>query len=186
LVRWVERWRSLSKRLFLGRAKAGSLALLLAACSPTFDWREARLAQTPLVALLPCKPDRATRTVPLAGVPVQMSMMGCEAGGVNFTVAVVDLDDGAKAASVMAQWRAATLANFSATQPQARAYVPKGAQGLSESVMLTATGKQADGHTVMLQAAWFARGTQAFQALAYADKVGAEVAETFFTSLVLQ
>jgi hypothetical protein len=43
------------------------VACALAACSPTFDRREVRTGQGGLMAMLPCKPDKGSRTVPTAG-----------------------------------------------------------------------------------------------------------------------
>jgi hypothetical protein len=166
-------------------ALAVSAALAVAGCSPTFNWREARLDDTPLAALLPCKPDRAERSVPLAGATVAMRMMGCEAGGVQFTVAVVTAPDAAQAAALMAPWRGATLANFGVAQSAGRAFTPKGAQPLPQAQLVAGTA-QVDGHSVLLQAAWFVHGAQAYQALAYGRGLNAEVSETFFAGIALQ
>jgi hypothetical protein len=65
------------------------------------------------VALLPCKPDRGERMVPLAGAPRQMVMAGCEAGGATFTVAVVNVAEPAKVDAVKAELRAANKATHS-------------------------------------------------------------------------
>ena len=170
----------------LGRRASGLALALLAACNPTFNWREARLDETPLVALLPCKPDRGTRTVPLGGEQVEMRMMGCETGGVSFTVAVVPLADAARAAAMLAPWRSATLANFAAAQPTQQPFRPKGGQPVPDAQRLSANGKQAEGRAVVVQAAWFVRGNQAFQALAYGEALSAEVADSFFAGIALQ
>ncbi len=89
------------------------LALFLAACTPTFNWREVSFDEWPITALLPCKPDRGTRMVPLAGSPRAMTMAGCEAGGAMFTVAVVDMGDVTQVAAATAQLRAASKATYS-------------------------------------------------------------------------
>ena len=61
---------------------AAALALAaLGGCSPTLNWRETRFDGADLTAMLPCKPDRAERTVPLAGRDAPLRMQGCEAGG---------------------------------------------------------------------------------------------------------
>jgi hypothetical protein len=64
---------------------------VLAGCTPAFNWREVGFDQAGVTALLPCKPDRGTRTVQLAGQAAQMSMAGCEAGGAMFTVSLVEV-----------------------------------------------------------------------------------------------
>jgi hypothetical protein len=85
-------------------------AFVLAGCTPAFNWREVSFDQAGVTALLPCKPDRGTRAVQLAGQAAQMSMAGCESGGAMFTLSLVeapteqavksiaqDLKDGSKA-----------------------------------------------------------------------------------------
>ena len=122
----------------------------------TFNWREVRLDDTPVVALLPCKPDRATRSVPLGSTPVSMRMMGCEAGGVQFAVAAVRLADpgqAAQASELLAQWRAATLANFSIAQPRLRPFTPKGKPGAMDGEVVSASGRVQDGRPVAVQVA---------------------------------
>jgi hypothetical protein len=68
-----------------------ALSLLLAACSPTLNWREVQLDTAGVQALLPCKPDHAVREVQLAGATHSMEMLGCEAAGATFTVAVLQV-----------------------------------------------------------------------------------------------
>lgn len=65
----------------------------LAACSSTFNWREVRADSTALKAMLPCKPDRAARTVPMAGRQVELRVLGCEAGGATFAVLTGDIGE---------------------------------------------------------------------------------------------
>jgi hypothetical protein len=82
----------------------------MAACTPEMNWREVRFDNSPLVALLPCKPDRAVRQLPLGDVPRDVSMMGCEAGGAMFTVAFADVQDSASVPQALAQWKAVSKA----------------------------------------------------------------------------
>jgi hypothetical protein len=68
-----------------------ALSMLLAACSPALNWREVRPDTADVRALLPCKPDHAAREVQLAGASHSMEMLGCEAAGATFTVAVLSV-----------------------------------------------------------------------------------------------
>jgi hypothetical protein len=77
------------------------MTVSLLACTPTFNWRDVSFEQAPAGALLPCKPDRGSRQVQLAGKPLMMHMAGCEAGGAMFTVALVELDDAQHSAAVL-------------------------------------------------------------------------------------
>lgn len=92
---------------------AFSVLCLLWGCTPAFNWRDVAFDGLPVSALLPCKPDRAMRTVPLAGAPRQMVMAGCEAGGATFTVAVVKVQDASQLAQVQAQLKAVNKATHS-------------------------------------------------------------------------
>jgi len=159
--------------------------LALAACSPAFNWREVRPEGTRLNLLLPCKPDKAQKVVPLGGQATPLSMLGCDAGGATFAVAVADVGDAAQAASVLARWQALTLANMKAAtaslQPLALK-IPGAAAGVAVS-RVQAQGQRADGSAVSTQAAYFAQGSQLFQVVMYAPNIAPEVAETFFSSL---
>lgn len=88
-------------------------ALMMLACTPAFNWRDVAFDGLPVAALLPCKPDRGERMVPLAGAPRQMVMAGCEAGGATFTVAVVNVAEPSKVDAVKAELRAANKATQS-------------------------------------------------------------------------
>jgi hypothetical protein len=160
-----------------------AVSSLIAACSPTFNWREVRPDETRLALLLPCKPDKAEKMVPLGGRPTALRLLGCDAGGATFAVAVADLGDSSRASDVLTQWQALTLANMKAGTPQVTALKLKGATLSPAPVLVKAQGQRADGTVVSGQAAYFAQGTQVFQAVVYADKLAPEVAETYFASL---
>ena len=165
---------------------AGLATLLaLAGCSPAFNWREVRPDSTRLNLLLPCKPDKAQKVVPLGGQPTTLSMLGCEAGGATFAVAVADLGDAARAAAVLALWQGLTLANMKAAPGTAQALplTIRGASAAPPVARVQARGQRADGTPVTGQAAYFAQGSQVFQVVVYAPQIAPEVAETFFSSL---
>ena len=158
---------------------------LLAACSPTFNWRDVRPEQTSLVALLPCKPDQRIRVQTLGATEVSVTMLGCEAGGALITLAYADLKDPALAGPVLAQWKVTSLANLRATGSTELPFVLKGARVLPESIKLQAQGRRADDSAVVLQSVWFASGSLVFQVAIYADSAKPLVAETFFAGLQL-
>lgn len=160
--------------------------LLLAACNPVFNWREVRPDNSALSLLLPCKPDKAQRSVPLGGRPTELAMLGCDAGDATFAVAVATLDDAAQAAAVLAGWQTATLANLKAGGGgQTSPLKLPGAGLLPPAVLVRANGQRADGRAVQSQAAYFSQGRQVFQAVIYANQMDPEVADTFFSSLKL-
>ena len=171
---------------FLTFSAVGLAALLmLAACSPAFNWREVRPENTRLSLLLPCKPDKAKKEVPLGGPSTTLSMLGCDAGGATFAVAMADLGDASKAAPVLALWQSLTLANMKAA-PGTGQFLPLKIAGASAQPAVSrvlAQGQRIDGTVVSGQAAYFAQGSQIFQVVMYAPKIESEVAETFFSSL---
>jgi len=166
---------------------AVAVTAALLACSPTFNWREMRVESTGLKAMFPCKPDHATRSVDVAGRPVSLRALGCDAGGATFAVLFAEADPGS-AGEFMDRWRAATLAGLHAEDaaPQAMPFRPFGALGLSQSLQVTASGKRADGRPVQGRAAYFAHGRQVFQAVVYAEALRPEFTDPFFAGLAFQ
>ena len=157
----------------------------LAGCSPAFNWREVRPEGTRLNLLLPCKPDKAQKRVALGGQATSLSMLGCDAGGATFAVAVAEGIDASRAALVLARWQALTLANMKAV-PGSQQSLPVKITGASTGVPVTrvqALGQRATGAAVSGQAAYFAQGSQLFQVVMYAPQIAPEVADTFFSSL---
>ncbi len=159
---------------------------LLAACNPTLNWREVRAEPTTLAVLLPCKPDRGSRSVPFAGRDTVLSMLGCDAGGATFAVAFAEIPEPAAAPEILAQWRAATLANMRGRASAEQTLQVKAAAGVVSAQRVLADGLRANGKAVQSQAVYFARGRHVFQVVIYADTLGPDAAETFFSGLKFQ
>lgn len=159
---------------------------VLTGCSPTYNWREIRWDSAELKVQLPCKADRGSRRMALAGQDVEIQMMGCEAGAVLFAVAHIPLGDTGKIAAIQSQWQTAVLSNMQAPGTQTTPYLPKGASAQPPPVRLSAQGRRQDGSAVEAQGVWFARGPHLYHAVIYADKLSPEVAETFFSGIELQ
>lgn len=172
---------------FLWLLLAGGL--LLAGCNPTLNWRQVRIGATELQALLPCKPDQGSRTVTLAGQEVALEMIGCEAGSALFAISHVELSDSSRVAEVQAGWQAAMLATMGLQEPgapvQRSAFALKGAAAMPPAVRLSAQGQRPDGRAVTAQAVWFSQGRHLYHAVVYADRLGPEVTEPFFSGLEL-
>lgn len=173
-------------------ARMGALLLagaLLAACSPTLNWRELPLPPTDAVALLPCKPDHATRSVPLGGVPTELTVAGCEAGGALFALMAATLPAGRAPDDALAGWQQATLDNLRAQgAPQRSPFVPPHGLPLPHAQRLVVSGRHSDGTAVAAEAVWTARaapggGTQLLHAVVYAPSARPEAASTFFAGI---
>jgi hypothetical protein len=162
------------------------LALVVStACSPALNWREARLPGGELRALLPCKPDQASRRQSLAGQDTELTMAGCKAAGALFAVSVADVAQEGRAQAVQAQWQAQLLANLRATASTTTAYAIKGAAPHFEPLHLSASGRSSDGRPLQTQAVWFARGTRLYHAAIYAERISSDMSDPFFGGLEL-
>lgn len=183
------RWQFLSRVFLL----VGAAVVALAGCSPALNWREVRPEATSLRLLLPCKPDRAEKSVPLGGQPTLLRLMGCDADGATFAVAVATLalPNGTNSANILAQWQSLSLANMGAPSQPSSA-LPLKIQGWQAVVgmpgpqRIRALGKRADGTPVSGEMAFFAQGREVFQVVVYAAKLTPEMGDTFFDSLVFE
>ncbi|GAC1357013.1 MAG: hypothetical protein NVSMB34_11440 [Variovorax sp.] len=164
-------------------------AAVLAACSPTFNWREVPIADAGLVALLPCKADRANRALPLGAESVQIDMTGCDAGGATFAVAHATALGPEQARAWLEAWRSAMRTQLrGAPVTEAPAALPR-ATAVPAPVRLDAQPRQQQGATPV-QVLWFAQsqkdGTVAlYQATVLGRPSSAEAARTFFEGLRL-
>jgi len=160
-------------------ALALAMACALAGCSPTFNWREVPIGSEGVIVLLPCKPDRATRALPLGVEAVTVDMAGCEAGGATFAVAHAVAGSPAQAEGWARAWRAATrsqLAGAPATEVPAE--LPRAA---STPAPVRLDTPEAGGGLHVL---WFAQqrpdGVSLYQATVLGRPSSAEALATFF------
>ena len=176
----------------LGLLALGAAAV--AACTPALNWREFSMPPSRLLALMPCKPDEAMRSVPLDGRAVDMHLAGCDAGGATFVVGWLAVAPG-QIGTVLGAWQDATLTQAGIAAgpdaPAGRAFVPAGAVVVPQSVRLSAQGRHPDGKPLALQAAWFAAGggtaPQALFAAVYGRlPAGSDAVDTIFAGLRLQ
>jgi hypothetical protein len=162
------------------RLIAATALLMVAACTPTFNWREVPVQSTGLRATFPCKPDQADRPMEYApGRRIVVHALGCETGGASFAVLHGDIGQPGELAAVLAQWKQASLAASKSRIEKEDAYTPGGALALPGSTMTRASGQHADGSAVQSQSAYFARGTEVFEA----DRLEAEMTQPFFAGL---
>jgi len=141
-----------------------------------------------LVALLPCKPDRASRALPLGDQSVNVEMAGCETGGATFAVAHAHAADAAQAAAWLGAWQAATRTQLAgATITETAAGLPRAAL-TPGAVRLDARSADKDGRPAA-QILWFAQlragGVSVYQATVLGPPDRAEAAGVFFDGLRL-
>lgn len=188
------------------------VGLVLMGCSPSLNWRQVRLKPEPvsttgaqddavaLQALLPCKPDRATRPQRMAGYEVMVTMLGCEADGGLFALAVAVPGSPQAVMAVLAQWQTHVLASVRAQGGSRKPFTPKGADASPPGTQLLARGRagsaQGDagmpetpggsGSAMNVQAVWFVRGGRLYHAAVYAERLSQAMTEPFFGSLAFE
>lgn len=160
-----------------------ALVLLLSACSPTFDWREARFQGSAMVAMFPCRPDRHARAIELVGRRASMQMDACATGGATFAVSVVDLGDPALAAAAQQQLRTLAVANVRGDTPHAVPWRLAGTTPGTDAVRMSTRGRLPDGSAVIEHAAFFTQGLKVYQASVIGASPSPEALETFFAGL---
>lgn len=161
----------------------GVLPLVMAACSPTFNWRETSIAGTSLMALFPCKPEVDTREVSMGGSVVELHMAHCDAGAVTFAVGHARVAEPALASLVMAQWRRATLASLHASATNTSPWTFGHMVTLPESVAVAASGTGANGKLIDFKGVWFSRDGEVLAAFLYAPALPSDVINSFFPGL---
>ena len=154
--------RNLTSRTLLGLATLASLG----ACAPTFDWRSVPLPDTPLVAELPCRPARFQRDVTVAGVPLKLFMLSCEAGGVTYGVATAEVGDPAKVDPVLFALRDNAVAAIRSADSPAGALNLRGITPFSGNTSAHLHGRRPAGETLDEAFRVFGRGTRVYQASA--------------------
>ena len=149
-----------------GRFPGWAALLAFAGCSPTFDWRSVPLPDTQLVTELPCRPGRFQRDVTVAGVPLKLFMLSCEAGGITYGVATADVGDPGRVDAVLhALHDSAAVAIRSADSPAGALNMP-GVTPFSGNSSAHLHGRRPDGQTIDEAIRVFGRGTRVFQASA--------------------
>lgn len=167
------------------RLICGVLLAVMAACTPTLNWREVRPEGADLETLFPCKPDVHQRRVALGGASVQMTLLSCSAGESTYAVGFADVVEPQRVPAALAEFRQAALRNLGAGAAPASA--PLAVPGMTPGMAaqrLTVSGQRPDGSPLQEQLALFAKGTRVYQA-AVVGPAEASAIETFFGALRL-
>ena len=165
---------------FLHAVGAAAMAAVALGCTPALNWREVRPEGAQLVALLPCKPEHETRPVVLAGAPVSMQVLGCNAAGTTWGVATADVGDAARVDEALAGLRAARTRNLAGREDDARPATVAGLGPDQRALRLVIDGQRPDGTPVREHALLFAQGTRVFHVAALGGEPSAEALEAFF------
>jgi hypothetical protein len=174
------RGRALRQRLL---ALAGGL--LLCACSPALDWRQLHPEGWGLSVALPCRPASHARQVPLAGAPVQLTLLACSVDGHTFAVASADLGDPARVGPALQALAAAALANVDGTLEGEQPAAVPGMTPHPGARRLQMSGRLPDGSAVREQVLVFALGMRVFQASVVGPQADDPRVRPFFDSIVV-
>lgn len=158
------------------------LSLLLAACSPRYNWREVRSNDARFTVLLPAKPATLTRPVSLGGAPVAMTMTAAEVNGVAFAVGSAELADAASANAALDAMEQAMLGNIHGSVR----HETSNSTSAGRSIELEAGGTPAarGGDAPLLVARFVARDRRVYQAIVLGPEksVPREAVDTFLDS----
>lgn len=161
------------------------LATLLAACSPSLNWREVRPEGTELLLMFPCKPEQQTRAISAPGAPAEarMGLARCEAAGLGFSLSWSDVPDPAQLSPSLKQMREAVTAGLKlpASEPQALQLTGMTPSPEAVSVALGAVGSKGQ----QARLAVFARGLRVYQVLMVGPRADAAAWEGFLGSIKL-
>lgn len=167
------------------RSGACSLVWLagLAACAPAMDWRQMQPEGWGLSVALPCRPAQHARTVPLAGAPVELTLMACTAEGHTYAVATARLADPAAVPQALQALGQAARANVQgAVESDRPAQVP-GMTPQAQARHWGLRGRLPDGTAVAEQAMVFAHGLRVFQATVVGPQADDALARSFFEKI---
>ena len=136
---------------------------------------------------MPCKPESASRPVPLLGTPVELHMHSCETGGLTFAIGWAGLADAAQAQEALASWQAASLAAIRVDSGDAAAFetwlvkVP----GATHAQGVKARGSDHLGQPLQATMAYFEKDRKIYQAAIYGPRIDDAVGVAFFEGLAL-
>ncbi len=93
------------------------LGLGLGACAPATNWRETLPPDAAGLRLLfPCKPDHASRSLPLTGVsggPITLHLLSCDADGATWALSYADMGTPERRVQALSALQAALIRNVS-------------------------------------------------------------------------
>jgi hypothetical protein len=161
---------------------ACAAVLGLAACSPSYNWREVRGTDAPFVVLLPGKPSTHSREVNLDGIRVTMTMTAAEAGGATFAVGSAQVPDPALVQPALNAMKTALVRNINGTvrQEKTAAATP----GAIPAINIEAAGSRGEGQAMLLFARFAAQDRRIYQAIVVGPEkaISRDAVDTFLAS----
>ena len=138
-----------------------------------------RLAGGEVVALFPCRPQRLSRSVTVAGALRRMELLTCDADGLTFALGRIGTGSADDAAALVTALQAALAANVGVGGSAAATAAAAGRAGGDA----TLRGHFPDGRTVVLRVRYFHGGGQLVQASVGGPALPDDVVQTFYAGL---
>jgi hypothetical protein len=162
------------------RLAAAGLVFLLAACNPTYNWRDYASPDASWRGTFPAKPASFTRSIDLDGMHVAMTMTAAEVEGATFAVGTGVAPDAAAARTALDAMRVALMRNIGAASPSASATATSNA---GTSIAIDASSTR-NGTPMRLVGRVESRGTRFYQVIVVGPSAAmpAEQIEQFLTS----
>jgi len=162
---------------------------LLAACSPTYDWRTVMNNDNGYTVDLPAKPGNDARQIDVGGTSMQMAMQTAEAGKAVFAVGTLMLpsDDPQTQRTALDFLRTGLARNVGAAPDARPVQIPLAAGGQVPGLEMTLSGKAGEQkETRTIYARLVAHGRHVYQAAIIASEpLPQELVDQFFQSFQL-
>jgi hypothetical protein len=142
---------------------------LLAACSPTLNWRDVDVGLQTKVQF-PCRPEHAERSLVLAGTPMRTEMWVCDAGGLSWSVTVLDVNDPTRLTAVLRESRLSLATRLQGGEESVQRVRIAGMTPNDESRRVVIAGPAGAGKSVRAEAVFAVRGLQVFQLVVMAQR----------------
>lgn len=149
----VDNWAM--RKLFCFGATVLILSGLLTACEPSLNWRASQIEGSNLSFDLPCKPDKTVKPVNMAGLQLELAVVGCEADDAVWAVMSTQVPPTADRDELLQGWRQATLKNIRASQVEEVPWTLGKIAVLPGAISINALGFSATGQPVSARAVWF-------------------------------
>jgi len=165
----------LFKRLLL----CAFATLVVAACSPAYNWRNFSSTDAPFSVMFPDKPSVHTREIDIDGMKVSMTMTAAQVEGTTFAVGSAQAPDAAQARAALAGMKTALVKNIGATVRSEKA--------AGNGIDIDAVGMQ-KGTPMRLVAHFEARDKRFYQVIIMGPEktITKENVEMFMSSFKLQ
>lgn len=158
-------------------------ALVLAACSGAFDWRQMEPPGLQLALSMPCRPASHARRVKLAAVEVEMTMFACTAQDLTFAVGTLDTGDPARVGDALVALRSAALANVQGQVTYEANAAVTGMTPHPAARDVSFVGRLPNGKPVHERVVVFSHGARAYQAVLVGPERDEDAARTFIGAL---